>query len=85
VQFSGCSGCLLNGLLFSECESGVRFANTNNTTISNCRISGTSEGSFDLLVDESNHEINLIGNSFSGFTVFKPSSGKQNPPTTTGQ
>ncbi len=85
VQFSGCSGCLLNGLLLSECESGVRFANTNNTTISNCRISGTSEGSFDLLVDESNHEINLIGNSFSGFTVFKPSSGKQNPPTTTGQ
>ena len=79
VQFSGCSGCLINALRLSECESGLRFADTDNTTISNCRISGTPKGSFDLLVDESNQEINLVGNSFSGFTVFKPTSGQSNP------
>jgi parallel beta-helix repeat protein len=85
VQFSGCSGCLLNGLRLSECESGIRFANTDNTTISNCRISGTPKGSFDLLVDESNQKINLMGNSFSGFTVFNPSSGEGEPNTASGQ
>ena len=85
VQFSGCSGCLLNSLRLSECESGIRFANTDNTTISNCRISGTPKGSFDLLVDESNQKINLMSNSFSGFTVFNPSSGEGKPNTASGQ
>ncbi|MGB1708194.1 MAG: hypothetical protein ACPHF4_10250, partial [Rubripirellula sp.] len=57
-------------------NSGIRLNKTNSTTISNCRVNGTPKGSFDLLIDQSNTNINLSGNSFSGFTVVNSSSGK---------
>ena len=84
VRLSDCSGCLLNGLIMSECKSGIRFNKTHNTTISNCRVSGTESGSFDLLIDQSNTNTKLHGNSFSGFTVIDPTlaavpSGTPNP------
>ncbi|MAI71068.1 MAG: ATP-binding protein [Rhodopirellula sp.] len=72
VKFSDCSGCLLTGLIMSQCNSGIHFHETKSTTISNCRVSGTSEDSFDLLIDQSNTNIQLHGNSFSGFTVINP-------------
>lgn len=72
VRLSACSGCLLSGLIISECKSGIHLNKTDSTTISNCRISGTPNGSFDLLIDQSNNNIKLNGNSFSGFTVFNP-------------
>ncbi len=74
VRLSECSGCLLNGLIISECNSGIIVNKTNNTTISNCRVSGTQKGSFDLLMDQSNTNIKLHGNSFSGFTVIDAAS-----------
>jgi len=76
VTLSECSGCLLSGLIISESNSGIRLNKTNSTTISNCRVNGTPKGSFDLLIDQSNTNINLSGNSFSGFTVVNSSSGK---------
>ena len=78
VQFSHCSGCLLTGLLITDCGSGIRLDHTENTTIANCRVSGTSEDSFDVLVDQSNHRISFAGNSFSGFTIISDQS-KKNP------
>lgn len=76
VRFTECSGCILNGLILSECTSGIRFNKTDSTTISNCRVSGTPKGSFDLLIDQSNSNIKLTGNSFSGFTVSNPTSAQ---------
>ena len=74
VRLSDCSGCLLSGLIISECNSGILVNKTDNTTISNCRISGTKDESFDLLIDQSNTNIKLHGNSFSGFTIIEPAS-----------
>ena len=74
VRLSECSGCLLSGLIISESNSGILLNKTHNTTISNCRVSGTPNGSFDLLVEQSNSDVKLIGNSFSGFTVIEPAS-----------
>lgn len=74
VQLTDCTGCLVSGLLLSECSSGIRLNNTNNTTISNCRVSGTPAKSFDLSVDQTNDKIKINGNSFGGFIVFTPNS-----------
>lgn len=84
VRFSECSGCLLTGLIISQCNSGIHFHKTESTTISNCRVSGTPQDSFDLLIDQSNTNIQVHGNSFSGFTVVnpaiaEPSSAKPTP------
>jgi parallel beta-helix repeat protein len=78
VRLTECSRCLLSGLIISECNSGILFNKTHNTTISNCRVSGTPAGSFDLLVDPSNNNVQLHGNSFSGFTVINPASAETN-------
>ncbi|MCH1439694.1 MAG: right-handed parallel beta-helix repeat-containing protein [Rubripirellula sp.] len=72
VRFSECSGCLLTGLIISQCQSGIHLRETESMTISNCRVSGTPQTSFDLLIDQSNSNIKLHGNSFSGFTVVNP-------------
>ena len=76
VRLSECSGCLLSGLIISECNSGMLINKTNNTTISNCRVSGTQEDSFDVLIDQSNTNIKMQGNSFSGFTVIDAASAE---------
>ena len=72
IQIVHCDGFLINALSLSECGSGILLKNTNSTTLSNCRVHGTTNDSFDLLVDESNNKIQLNGNSFSGFTLFQP-------------
>lgn len=81
VRLSECSRCLLSGLIISECKSGILFDKTDSTTIANCRVSGTPKDSFDLLIDQSNSDIKLNGNSFSGFTVISPLSTKTSTST----
>ena len=58
----GCNGFTLNGLNLSDCGSGIILRNTSDTTIANCRASGTTNG-VDLDVDDSNHGIQLYGNA----------------------
>jgi hypothetical protein len=61
-----CQGFSLNGLNLSDCGSGIILRNTYDTTIANCRVSRTSDGAADILIDASNKNILLIGNHFSG-------------------
>jgi parallel beta-helix repeat protein len=61
-----CQGISINGLVLSDCGSGIVLRNTSDTTIANCRASRTAEGTADLSIDASNQNILLIGNSFSG-------------------
>jgi parallel beta-helix repeat protein len=61
-----CQGISINGLVLSDCGSGIVLRNTSDTTIANCRASRTAEGAADLSIDASNQNILLIGNSFGG-------------------
>lgn len=70
VILDGCSGFMLTGLVLSDCDSGIVLKNTSDTTIANCRISRTTEGKPDIAIDESNKNIRLSGNSFSGNAVI---------------
>ncbi len=76
IQIIHCAGFLINGLVLSECGSGILLKNTVSTTLSNCRVHGTADNSFDLLVDKSNDKIQLNGNSFFGFKLFRPTSSQ---------
>ncbi len=66
VQLNKCSGFLLNALNFSDNVAGIALNNTSDTTISNCRVSRTVEGGTDLSISNSNKDIQLSGNAFSG-------------------
>ncbi len=61
-----CSGFSLNGLVLTDCGSGIVLQKTSNTTISNCRVSRTGLGGADIAIDSSNEKIQLTGNGFSG-------------------
>lgn len=61
-----CSGMSLNGLVMSDCGSGIVLRKTSDTTISNCRVHRTAKGALDVSIDASNKNILLNGNSFSG-------------------
>jgi parallel beta-helix repeat protein len=74
VILDGCSGCLLSGLVLSDCDSGIVLKDTSETTVANCRVSRTKEGDADIAIDKSNRSIRLSGNSFSGSTAINNSS-----------
>ena len=76
VRVEACSGMLLTGLLFSDCGSGILLQDTTTTTISNCRFSRTAKDSFDLLIDESNDQIEMNGNVSAGFTMVSEKTHK---------
>jgi len=61
-----CSGFSLDGLVMSDCGSGIVLLETRDTTISNCRVNRTAEGALDLSISGSNKNILLNGNSFGG-------------------
>lgn len=63
-----CSGFTLNGLNLSDCGSGFVLKNTSDTTISSCRVTRTTSGSPDISINDSNTNILLNGNAFSGST-----------------
>lgn len=63
-----CSGFTLNGLNFSDCGSGILLKNTTDTTISSCRVTRTTSNSPDVSINDSNKNILLTGNAFSGLT-----------------
>lgn len=68
VILNRCSGFTLNGLNLSDCGSGFVLNSTTDTTIANCRVTRTVEGSPDISIDDSNKTILLIGNAFGGAT-----------------
>jgi hypothetical protein len=78
VVLQGCDGFLLSGLVMSDCGSGIVLRDTTDTTISGCRVRGTGEQFPDVDVDDSNSNIRMTGNSFSGTiqlsdaAVFQP-------------
>ncbi|WP_442506470.1 NosD domain-containing protein [Novipirellula sp. SH528] len=61
-----CSGFTLNGLILSDCGSGIVLNNTTDTTISSCRVTRTTNGSLDISINDSNKNIVLVGNAFGG-------------------
>lgn len=61
-----CSGFMLTGLILSDCNSGIVLNGTSDTTIANCRVTRTTDGGTDIAIDDSNREIVLSGNLFSG-------------------
>jgi len=63
-----CSGFTLNGLNFSNCGSGILLKNTTDTTISSCRVTRTTSDSPAISINDSNKNILLTGNAFSGLT-----------------
>ena len=63
-----CNGFTLNGLNLSDCGSGFVLNNTTDTTIANCRVTRTTNGSPDISVNVSNKNILLVGNAFGGAT-----------------
>lgn len=63
-----CGGFTINGLNLSDCGSGIILKNTTDTTISSCRVTRTTGDSPDISIDDSNKNILLNGNSFSGIT-----------------
>ncbi len=70
VILNRCTGFSLNGLNLSDCGSGFVLKNTTDTTISNCRVTRTTTGSPDIVLDNSNKNILLSGNAFAGETVI---------------
>jgi len=70
VILNRCSGFTLNGLNLSDCGSGFVLNSTTDTTISNCRVTRTTEGSADISINDSNKNILLVGNAFSGATTI---------------
>lgn len=72
VILERCSGFMLTGVVLTDCDSGIVLSGTSSTTIANCRVSRTKDGQADLSVDDSNREIVLSGNSFSGRVVVSP-------------
>lgn len=64
VIIDGCSGITLNALNLSDCGSGFRLRNSEDITISNCRVTRTSAGGFDYDADRTNKRILLTGNTF---------------------
>jgi parallel beta-helix repeat protein len=70
VILNRCSGFTLNGLNLSDCGSGFVLKSTTNTTISNCRVTRTTEGSADISINDSNKNILLVGNAFDGTTTI---------------
>ena len=73
VILDRCSGCMLTGLILSDCDSGIVLKDSSETTIANCRVSRTTEGKSDIAIDASNKEIRLNGNSFSGTVTINDS------------
>ena len=61
-----CSGFTLNGLNISDCGSGIVLKNSNDTTISSCRVTRTTGDSPDISIDDSNKNIRMFGNAFRG-------------------
>lgn len=72
VILERCSGFMLSGLVLTDCDSGIVLSGTSSTTIANCRVSRTTDGQADCLVDNSNQKIVLSGNSFSGRVLVDP-------------
>lgn len=70
LQLRNCSGFLLNAINLSDNAGGIFLNESNDTTISNCRSSRTLENGTDLSIDETNKNIKLSGNSFSGKTMI---------------
>lgn len=68
VVLNRCSGFTLNALNLSDCGSGFVLNDTTDTTIANCRVTRTTEGSPDVAIDGSNENILLVGNAFNGTT-----------------
>lgn len=69
-----CSGFTLNGLNISDCGSGIVLKNTTDTTISSCRATRTTSDSPAISINDSNKNILLTGNAFSGLTEVAPES-----------
>lgn len=74
IVLDRCTGFMLTGLVLTDCRSGIVLSDTSDTTIANCRITRTAEGSPDIAIDDSNQNIQLTGNSFSGSTAINSSS-----------
>ncbi len=72
-----CSGFSLNGLLMSDCGSGIVLRRTSDTSISNCRVNRTANGALDLMIGGSNKNIMLSGNVFTGPTKVEKSTLKK--------
>lgn len=66
VQLHNCSGFILSALNFSDCGSGIVMTGCRDMTVAACRVSGTTDGGIDFSADESNQNVTLIGNAFSG-------------------
>lgn len=66
VILQNCSGFILNALNFSDCGSGVQIKGCRDITVSACRVSGTGDGGVDFSADDSNANLTLVGNAFSG-------------------
>ncbi|MEM7010341.1 MAG: right-handed parallel beta-helix repeat-containing protein, partial [Verrucomicrobiota bacterium] len=79
LVLAGCSGFVLNGLTFTDCGPGIILRETKDTTISSCRISRTSEGAQDIAIDDSNSNILLNGNAFSGEVLIEKSALASSP------
>ncbi len=70
VILNRCRGFTINGLNLSDCGSGFVLNSTTDTTISNCRVTRTAEGTADISINDSNKNILLVGNAFSGVTTI---------------
>ena len=70
VILNRCRGFTINGLNLSDCGSGFVLNSTTDTTISNCRVTRTTEGAADISINDSNKNILLVGNAFSGVTTI---------------
>lgn len=63
-----CSGFTINALNLSDCGSGFVLKGTTDTTISSCRVTGTTSGADDIDIDDDSRNVQLHGNTFSGST-----------------
>ncbi|MCP4892121.1 MAG: hypothetical protein GY904_36725, partial [Planctomycetaceae bacterium] len=72
VILDGCNGMILTGLSLTDCDSGLVIRNSSDCTVTGCRVARTTEGSHDVLIDESSRNIQLRGNVFSGTRSIAP-------------
>ncbi|MGB0598130.1 MAG: right-handed parallel beta-helix repeat-containing protein [Rubripirellula sp.] len=72
IILDGCNGMVLTGLSLTDCDSGLVIRNSSDCSVTGCRVTRTTEGSHDVLIDESSRNIQLLGNVFSGTRSIAP-------------
>lgn len=76
VILEDCTGLTLSSLSLTVCGAGIVLRGCRDITLNACRVSRTKAGGMDLKADETNHDLLMSGNAFSGAVSVADSATK---------